>query len=344
MRDQSKRLAHSLPEIPLLDLTTLNAPDTGPAEAVRRAPVQVADILRQARRHYSASFLRLSDRLSQQWLRKSNNPYLAEMEKTAAMLRQPGTYMLNTSFEWACTAGVVRSPAGGWQMLRVLDWKVRGLGRNIIATLNRGKAGLWLNLTWPGFSGVITAMAPGRFAAAINLPPPPKTGLGQVVDWMAQRSRIWRKHGAWPPPHLLRSIFDTSPDYATAKRRLMETPLCTPAFFTLVGPGPSDGCVIERTSQAHAVREAPCAIANHWLDLPVSDRARGILSHERQASMDHLVHHHASPALAPPDWLKPPLLNARTCLGSVLDPATGRATAQGWDGLIPVTKPLSLVV
>jgi hypothetical protein len=35
----------------------------------------------------------------------------------------------------------------------------------------RGPAGEYHNITWPGYVGILTASAPGRFAAAINQAP-----------------------------------------------------------------------------------------------------------------------------------------------------------------------------
>ena len=35
----------------------------------------------------------------------------------------------------------------------------------------RGVAGDFLSVTWPGFAGLLTAVAPGRFAASINQAP-----------------------------------------------------------------------------------------------------------------------------------------------------------------------------
>ena len=39
-------------------------------------------------------------------------------------------------------------------------------------------AGSWLNVTWPGFVGVLTGMAPGRFSIAYNQAP-----IRRVTAW-----------------------------------------------------------------------------------------------------------------------------------------------------------------
>src|SRR5258705_3928936 len=47
----------------------------------------------------------------------------------------------------------------------------RGLGRYIIAARIHCDADAWLTLTWPGYTGVLQAISPGRFAAAVNQAP-----------------------------------------------------------------------------------------------------------------------------------------------------------------------------
>ena len=80
--------------------------------------------------------------------------------------------MLNMSYEWCCSAGVGADPAGiGNRLLRTLDWPMPGLGRAVVVARQEGAAGRYYNVTWPGYVGVLTAMAPGRFSAAINQPP-----------------------------------------------------------------------------------------------------------------------------------------------------------------------------
>ena len=86
--------------------------------------------------------------------------------------------MLNLSFEWTCTSGAAPSPDGhGNRMLRVLDWRLHGLGKNVVVAREEAPAGVFYNVTWPGAVAVLTAMAPGRFSAAINQAPMRRYGL-----------------------------------------------------------------------------------------------------------------------------------------------------------------------
>ena len=78
-------------------------------------------------------------------------------------------------------------------MLRTLDWPLRGLGRNVVVATIEGAAGIYKNVTWPGFVGVATAMAPGRFSGAINQPPMRKWSPSCWLDWGINRCRLWRR-------------------------------------------------------------------------------------------------------------------------------------------------------
>ena len=81
----------------------------------------------------------------------------------------PASGFSTAPIEWACTA-LARDDDAPW-LVRTLDWPFPGLGRHVEIALMRGAAGDFYNVTWPGFVGVLTAMAPGRFAAAVNQAP-----------------------------------------------------------------------------------------------------------------------------------------------------------------------------
>ncbi len=313
-----------LPDIPLHDGT--------PHDLIAREPVKLADLLRIAERSYSGPAIRLGDAVSRRWLRLAANPYLAELEAIAGALGRPGGHLLNVSYEWACTSSASPDPQGGSRLLRVLDWKLDGLGRNLVVLRQHGPAGLFYNVTWPGFVGVLTAMAPGRFSAAINQPPLRSFGLPLPLAWMANKRRLWQSL-AVPPAHLLRQVFEQAPTYAEAKRRLCETPLCLPVFFTLSGTAPGEGCVIERVEDRCEVHEGPAAVANHWLALREGGAPRGHDSPGRHRRMCSVM------AAAQPDlsWLQPPILNPDTRLIVDANAAHGRLIAQGWEAHGPVT-------
>ena len=110
------------------------------------------------------------DRLARRWLTRSRSPYVADIAAIAAALGFPGIWLLNGSYQWGCTA-LAREEGGAPWLARTLDWPFPGLGRHAEVAHMRGPAGDFFSVTWPGYVGVLTAMAPGRFAASINQAP-----------------------------------------------------------------------------------------------------------------------------------------------------------------------------
>ena len=318
-----------LRSIPLVEIGAAGAP--GLAEA---APDLLAEIVGMARGRYGRLALGVGDAVARRWLENADNPYLDEIGAVADHLGQPGAYMLNLSYEWSCTTGVGPDPSGeGSRLLRTLDWPLDGLGRTLMVARQRGAVGDFYNISWPGFSGITTALAPGRFGAALNQPPARSTYPLMAIDWVVNRVGVWRHRGL-PPTHLLRRVFDQCRDYAEAKEMLCGTPLCLPVFFILSGMGPGEGCVIERLEESAKVREAPASAANHWLAQRVPGRPRGQDSIGRWRLMEERRD-------SQPDdfsWVVPPIRNYATRVAAILNAARGRLLVQGWESSGPVTR------
>jgi hypothetical protein len=323
-----------LPDIPLIDIGSGGAPALAAA-----CPERFADLRGAAVRRFTAVGLILCDMVARSWLRRSNNPFFGEISQLATSWRAAGAFALNASCDFSSATGAVANAQGNFRLVRVLDWDLDGLGRNLVLTRQRGSAGQFYALTWPGMVGVFTGLAKGRFAAAFNQSPRSLHRLGRYGDWLVNQSDLWRQ-GGLPADHLLRQVFETAPDYATAQRMLRETPLATSAFFTLVGPNPGEGCIIERTRTESALRPGPAAVANHWCLLPLRGRSNGKQSVGRQSAMERLLNF-------PPvglNWLAPPVLNKETRMVVVTDPASGTLVTQGWDRGEPSTQPLILTL
>ena len=304
-----------------------------------------------AKRRYTTAGLTFGDAVSRRWLQHNHNPYWPEIEATAAAIGHPGAHLLNVSYEWACTSGTCPGPGGGQMLVRVLDWDLDGLGRYICAIHRRGPAGDWVDVGWPGFSGTITATAPGRFAVAINQPPLQASTAGSALaslsplaamgaDWLLSRPDTWRSD-ALPPAFLLRSVMDTAEDFEQAVAMLRDTPISTPALFTVAGPGTGQGCVIERPRKNAAIRWADTgvAVANHWVAAGLSGTARGHESAARQQQLETLFG--SGGKGFEPASLTAPIINATTRLVAVADPAAS-LWAQGWEKTGAVTEPLFL--
>jgi hypothetical protein len=321
-----------LPEIPVLHVGT-----DWPFETLERAFDRVNALLDEGSRRIPTVAIRLADAVSRRWLERWHEPYLAEIERISARIARPGAFFFNVSYEWGCTSSAGPSPDGrSARLMRVLDWPDRGLGRHVIAARVEGDAGCWLTLTWPGYTGVLQAVAPGRFAAALNQAPMDRSVGLYPLDWLVNRLKVW-KQPHLTAAHLLRQVFERAGDFAEAKAMLSETPVVLPTIYILAGLKPHQACVIERRpDSAHVIEGAACA-ANAWQAPHWSGRARGKDNAERLAllrSVDRSLDREF-------EWLRPPVLNRRTRLAFVADAASGSAVAQGYEADGPATAVLS---
>jgi hypothetical protein len=199
--------------------------------------------------------LPVMDYFSHRWLKKTNNPYLKEIEETAKIIGKRGIYTMSMSYEWGCTSGTYAVAPDSVMLARVMDWPFPLLGDTLVVAHQKGTAGDFHNVTWPGYNGVVQGMAPGRFSAAINQAPKAQTKKNGLRNWIHGRLQVNKKRGVLPPPHALRKAFETAANYDQAKKMLMETPLTMPALFILAGTKEGEGCVIERTADKAFVRE-----------------------------------------------------------------------------------------
>ena len=205
------------------------------------------------------------DAVTRRWLERSGSPYVAEIASIAAALGFPGVWFLNGTYQWGCTT-LARDEEGAPWLARTLDWPFPGLGRHLEVARMRGQVGEFFNVTWPGYAGVLTATAPGRFAAAINQAPLWRRSSQpwlRPCDLAINALQTWRVRFC-PPDHLLREVFETCRDFSEAKLRLETMPIARPVIFTLVGCAPGERCVIERTEQSFASRIDETSAANDW--------------------------------------------------------------------------------
>ncbi|MEZ5774800.1 MAG: hypothetical protein R3D33_08890 [Hyphomicrobiaceae bacterium] len=283
--------------------------------------------------------IRLADRISRAWLRRTRNPYLAEIDEVARLLGRPGAYFFNVHYEWGCTSGVKPCPrARSARLVRVLDWHTAGLGRHIHAVRVSGnRAGDYVTMSWPGFAGVLQAMAPGRFAAALNQAPMAMPVGAMPLDWAIARWQVWRSEHL-PPAHLLRRVMETAADYASARRMLEETPVAAPAIFTLSGLKAGEGAIIERREEMARLYDGAAFAANSWSAPDWQGRVRGLGNDERVAMMRGLKGGIGLDL----DWLAPPVLNPTTSLAMVAEAASGRMIARGYEADGPATADLTL--
>lgn len=304
--------------------------------------------------------LPLLDRAARRWLARSGSPYVGEIEQIADVLGFSGVWLLNASYQWACTA-LAREESGAPWLVRTLDWPFHGLGRHAEVARMRADGGEFFSVTWPGYVGALTAMAPFRFAAAINQAPMRRRTSHpflRLCDFARNGVATWACHGHIPPDQLLRQVFERCGNYADARRMLETTPVARPVIFTLVGCAAGERCVIERTETGYTTRENNTSAANDWV--PERPAWEGRIGTRRflissfaeaagysRARRESLCDWQGSLAAPGFDWVRPPVLNPYTRLAVAMCPAAGILRVVGYevtdaDLPEPVTQPCEI--
>jgi hypothetical protein len=279
----------------------------------------------------------LAEPLVRWWLKRSGSPFLTEIEVISRSLGRSGIWTLHGAYVFGCTA-LADEAAAGPVLRRTLDWPFSGLGKLVEVTRQRGSAGEFLNVTWPGFIGVLTAVAPGRFGAAINQAPMRRITRIAWLRWLDYALNalgvFFTSRGRLPPEHLLRVAFENCATFDEACRLLETTPVARPVLFVVIGCVAGERALIERLDKATRVYRDGIAVANAWRDqsddweprvcgtgTPIENNSR------RVAAMQTFSGKHP-PCLG---WAIPPLVNAYTRLGVEMCAATGRLVVAGWE-------------
>ncbi len=332
----------ALPLIAVVDVREDGA--IGHAEISRERARALRDDCLQFFPGIVAPMLPMIDRLARRWLARSCSPYVAEIETIAASLAFPGIWFLNGSYQWGCTT-LAREEAGVPWLARTLDWPFPGLGRHVEVAQMRGSAGEFYSVTWPGYVGALTGMAPGRFAAAINQAPlwrRTRHPWLRAYDIAANAVRTWRHVRHIPPDQLLRQAFETARDFAEARRLLEQTPVARPVIFTLAGIAPGERCVIERTEDGFTTHEDVTCAANDWLRSaePWEGRVASDLllncsyaeAGENSRRRREALHGWSEPiASADFKWVQPPVLNPCTRIAVEACAANGTLRVVGYE-------------
>jgi hypothetical protein len=208
----------------------------------------------------------------------------------------------------------------------------------------RGRAGEYLNVTWPGYTGALTALAVSRFAAAVNQAPLRRRTR---TPWLRPCDLAVNAVQSWfitfcPPAHLLRHVLETCRSFNEARHRLEREPIARPAIFTLVGCARGERCVIERTEETFSTWNEDAAVANDWREpasrweprvspdalLTRSSSEASALNRARQEALASWSQPFAGAYLA---WVRPPVLNPCTRVAVEMCPASGTLRAAGYE-------------
>ncbi len=335
-------LARTLPAIPFID-----AREGGAVGLARERAPEARALRDECLTWFPPPFRRVLpafDGLTRRWLVRSASPYAAEIEAIAGVLGFPGIWFLNGSYQWGCTTLAAAEHGQPW-LCRTLDWPFPGLGRRVEVARMHGEAGEFLNVTWPGYVGTLTAVAQGRFAAAINQAPlwrRMRHPWLRPVDIALNAGRTWLRVRHIPPDQLLRQVFETARDFADARRRLESTPIARPVIYTLAGCTEGEICTIERTETHFRTRFEETCAANDWLVSAPPWEGRVASDLVLRCSMEEACanSHRRREALAgwrgrftheDFAWVAPPILNGCTRIAAELCAAEGRLRLVGYE-------------
>ncbi len=291
-----------------------------------------------------APLLPVLDRIGRRWLQRSDSPYVPEIAEIAATLGFPGVWLLNCTYQLGCTS-VVREEDGALWLARTLDWPFPGLGRLVDVARLQATAGEFFSVTWPGYAGVLTGMAPQRFAASINQAPMWRRTRHpwlRPYDLIANALHTFVNVRSMPPDQLLRQAFETCRTYSQAKILLELVPVARPVIFSLIGCAPGERCVIERTENGFVTREDETSAGNDWAPNRAHWEARfpaskflTISTSEAasrcRARQDTLASWRGRLSEAGFAWVVPPVLNPYTRLAATMCPARSILRVAGYD-------------
>ncbi len=283
---------------------------------------------------------RFVDPVSRSWLARHENPYLGEIDAIARLLGSAGVYFLNVVYEWACSTSAGPDPDGaGMRLIRILDWGLKGTGRYGVIARHETDAGPFYNATWPGYAGVVTAMAPGRFSAAINQAPRIAEVGVRWADEAVARWRMLRRDSGLPATHLLRRVFEEAVDYEAALAMLTDgrIAIAMPAIFAVAGTGHGEAAVVEAIGRQRRLHRAQAdagyiiGVANSWLSEDLTGfprshaltRARGESPAENNRRRRALVCDLQRGAFSGGGDLPVPVLNAHTVMAATANAASG---------------------
>ncbi len=333
-------------EIPVLDVRHLPSADLCRYD-LDRVRLLVASALSRRSHILLPLATRLVDRISHSWFVRQANPYLEEIRHVAELVGRPGTYFLNAAYEWACSTSVAADPSGdGARMIRVLDWGFAGIGPHVVIARHESAHGPFYNVTWPGYAGVVTAMAPGRFSAAINQAPRvPVSGI-RALDEIVTRLRVLLARDAILASHLLRRVFESAPDFDAAIGMLTDDSidLAMPALFIVAGIEPEQSCVVEalgRERRIHRTTQATAAlgVANQWLSPDLKGYARNeaittgapMSAEENNALRQIMIRRLQHGGFTGAADLLEPVLNSHTVMVAAANARRGEMTVEALD-------------
>lgn len=205
--------------------------------------------------------------------------YAAELTAVAELLGvSEGTVLVGNlyydllKFVLGCTAFAVDTEYGPLHARNLDWWTEKGLlaRATLVTNFHGAAAGPFQVVSWTGFTGALSGMAPGRFAITLNAvlsDDPPAFTL--------------------PITYLIRSVFETAATFHEAVERLASTEIASDGLLLVTGTQPGEMVVIERSPTRAAFRYPAngwLVATNDYLALPTKPSAVGAEQVLRQTS------------------------------------------------------------
>lgn len=235
--------------------------------------------------------------------------YAAELTSIAHLLgvSEEAALVVNLYYDLikfllGCTAFAVDTEQGPLHARNLDWWTEMGLlsSTTLVARFHGAAAGPFQAVSWPGFTGALSGLAPGRFAITLNAvssDEPPAFAM--------------------PITYLIRSVFETAHTFAEAVDRLASTEIVADCLLLVTGILPGEMVVIERTPTRAALRSPAngrLIVTNDYLALQSNMTSAGAGQELQRTSCSRfdraslLLAHHAPRDVA-------------ECLGILTDPA-----------------------
>lgn len=157
---------------------------------------------------------------------------------------------------------------------RNLDWHFPGTllrEHPLLFRVRGAPAGPYVSVGWPGLTGALTAVAPGRFSVSVNFVKVRGDGFGRLLARAAA--------GATPVAWAVRDALERAADFESAVAMLRQAPLLAPVLLTVAGVRPGEACIIERSPRSAGLRRcAPSAagsvcVTNHYASAELHGRS-----------------------------------------------------------------------
>lgn len=173
--------------------------------------------------------------------------YSAEMSAIAALLERSEAEVLLSNLYYdalkhvfGCTAFCIATDGGNLHARNLDWWTERGIlsEHTLLIRFVRGRELVFTAVSWPGFIGALSGVAPGRLSITLN---------AVLSDEPA---------GLAPPVTLLiRQVLESEAAFADAVRVLAETEVASDSLLMVAGTRDDERVVIERTPTRAATRD-----------------------------------------------------------------------------------------